>query len=182
MKNPDNSKLQLWIFGEADGCGFFLRQSAFFCDVIEVPPLRKHWGQLAALAPAAQITPQGIGYVLRYGSLDQLAVAEQLGMDDFISSPIDQKELLYRLKRIRQIFSFNSRTDPELSRMENSVLHILRSSRGLPVQRTLLFELCTCDPSSRCIDMCISRLRKHLCEQGSDEEIRTLRGVGYILI
>lgn len=182
MKNPDSEKFNLLIFGEADGCRVFLQQSAFFYDLLEAPPPRKHWDNLAALAPAGQITPRGIGYVLRYGSLDQLAVAEQLGMDDYISCPIDQNELLYRLRRIQHSFSYNLRNDPELSRMENSVLHILRSSRGHPVQRDLLLELCTCDPSSRCIDMCISRLRKHLSEQRSTEEIRTLRGVGYILI
>lgn len=91
----------------------------------------------------------------------------------------------YTLDLKNQIFTKNGEV-LHLSSAEFALLHLLVLEAGKPLSRDLLVARMASrehQPDQRSIDMLVSRLRKRLDETGSTNSmIRTLRGVGYILI
>ncbi|MFW5800741.1 MAG: winged helix-turn-helix domain-containing protein, partial [Spirochaeta sp.] len=146
-------------------------------------PDPKFWPYTTAIVPAAMDVPCCFLRLFRYGGVQEIEVARRLGMDDYLRLPMSMAELEYRLERLVPPAGIQSlQCDiPGISIHEQLLLQILRQNRGLPVQRKVLNEICSFHQKSRGLDMCITRLRRRLKSIGADENIRSLRGYGYIL-
>ncbi|WP_169313588.1 winged helix-turn-helix domain-containing protein [Spirochaeta africana] len=135
------------------------------------------------MVPAGMDLPVFFRAVLRYGSADSMAQAIEMGMDDFVRLPCSPVELEYRIQRC--LGNPVGRPQPDscsgLARRDRIVLDILQDQVNQPVSRAVLQEIIGGSPESRCLDMCISRLRRRLQQNGSGVSIRSVRGIGYML-
>lgn len=79
---------------------------------------------------------------------------------------------------------FISGSSVEIGRREAAVLELLLRKSGRVVSKFAIEEAAYGfgeELSSNAIEVLIHRLRKRMCDGGSDVSIHTLRGVGYIL-
>lgn len=135
----------------------------------------------------------------------------ELGADDYVVKPITPRELLARVKALlrRRPASSTSRGRPGayafagfrldlagrqlrapsgmillLTRSELSILQALLERAQTVAPREDLMGLLRADSqdsASRSVDLHISRLRRKIQDQTSEEIIKTYRGVGYML-
>jgi len=130
-----------------------------------------------------------------------------LGADDYLPKPFEPGELLARIRAVlrrsgeaevrREKFARGSlsvdpvlrqahfKGDPvELTSLEFDILLMLARANGRIVSRdeiTAALHQRETSPFERSLDVHISNLRKKL-SRGSDSPIRTVRGVGYMLV
>lgn len=128
----------------------------------------------------------------------------EAGADDFLSKPFEEAVLLARLRAVtrrsggnvvvgRQMFAnlgldantgqfYVDETLLTLTPKAFAILHALFKRKESPVPKEVLMGLDDEDASPESIDIQLSRLRKKLVESGCRAEIKTLRGVGYMLV
>ena len=145
----------------------------------------------------------------RVDDVDRI-VGLEIGADDYLSKPFNPRELLARVRAIRRrmsgppvmqeqtVFSANglelnraartvlktgSRID--LTDVEFALLEALMRAPGRVVSREEISEQVLgrkFHPFDRSLDMHMSRLRRKLGKEGvPDEQVKTIRGVGYQL-
>lgn len=140
---------------------------------------------------------------------DRIACLER-GAMDFMSKPVDLRELVLRLKRIRRetskstlpsnmelpcgrvVLDIASRvlrgggTRPvELTPSEFRLLYILLRNEGGIVERTLIARDVLGHSeanNSRSVDVMVSKLRRKLGISGSGRFVRNVRSEGYVLV
>lgn len=136
-------------------------------------------------------------------------VGLEIGADDYLPKPFNPRELLARM---RAILRRNSAPVPressvlrvqnleldtaarkvvlsgrklELTDVEFGLLEALMRSPGKVVNREELSEAVLgrkFDPFDRSLDMHISRLRKKMAQEDRDDQVKTIRGMGYQLV
>ncbi|MCF6198313.1 MAG: response regulator transcription factor [Hyphomicrobiaceae bacterium] len=137
--------------------------------------------------------------------LDEKIKGLDAGADDYLVKPFNHQELLARIRAVLRrkptiqselftagSFTFNLTTGDlncgdrqlKLRRGERRLLTLLIQHTGTTVTRELIEnrlknfqENC----SSNAIDKMVSRLRKALVKTKSDLQLKTVRGVGYVL-
>lgn len=137
-------------------------------------------------------------------------VGLEIGADDYLPKPFNPRELLARIRAVLRrnapstiAHSTVSRVgdlelDPaarkalkngkklDLTDVEFGLLEALMQSPGKVVNREELSQSVlgrAFDPFDRSLDMHVSRLRRKLSQVGSaDDEVKTIRGVGYQLV
>lgn len=176
---PDSqgSSPLLWIHDTAGRLSSLLSESAFFIPVVWTQPAAVDWGRTIAVIPAGMRIRPGTAGVIRYGTSADFYRAAALGMQDYLHLDCSAAELEFRVRRHIGAETAHDAVQPQLH--DNCVLTVLRQNSGSTVERSVLLQLLGAPAHSRCVDMAISRLRGRL--QGSAEQIRTVRGVGYIL-
>jgi two-component system, OmpR family, response regulator CpxR len=136
-------------------------------------------------------------------------VGLELGADDYVPKPFNPRELIARIRAVlRRVEARRRGTEREslrvgevtldaasrtvtrhgeridLTSIEFDLLRALLASAGQTIDRESLAENVLgrrFDPFDRSIDMHISKLRRKLGPQeGGDERIKTVRGVGYL--
>lgn len=137
-------------------------------------------------------------------------VGLEIGADDYLPKPFNPRELLARMRAIlrrnlapataqssvlqvrdleldagaRRALKAGSKLD--LTDVEFGLLEALMRSPGKVVSREDLSQSVlgrVFDPFDRSLDMHLSRLRRKLNQNGSDEDqVKTIRGVGYQLV
>lgn len=165
-------------------------------------------GDGIALVPAAKSRPSRppIIFLTARDEVSDRVEGLDSGADDYLVKPFALTELLARLRaaarrpsagiatprvEIGQL-SFDPSTrearvrDKPLSlpRRELALLELLVRRAGRVVQRTYLdAELygMETDVSTNALETQVSRLRRHLLEADAEVELRTIRGVGYLL-
>lgn len=128
----------------------------------------------------------------------------EAGADDFLSKPFEEAVLLARLRAVtrrsagisgvaRQMLA-NLALDASngqfyvddvlltLPPKPLAILHALFKGKERPVAKEFLMTLDDEDSSPEAIDTHLSKLRKRLSDAGCRAEIKTLRGVGYMLV
>lgn len=142
-----------------------------------------------------------------FGKANQKVEGLEAGADDYVVKPVDPLELNARLSallRARQWSTEDSDTiragsilvSPtkhrawrdgrplDLPHTELRLLTELARHAGSVLTRPMLLEKVwnyDFEPTTNIVDTYIKRLRKKLTEDGSDDPISTLRGVGYML-
>lgn len=137
-------------------------------------------------------------------------VGLEIGADDYLPKPFNPRELLARMRavlrrnaasptaamvvlRVRDLEldpaarkALKKGTRLDLTDVEFGLLEALMQSPGKVVNREDLSQAVLgrpFDPFDRSLDMHVSRLRRKLSRIGSDEdEVKTIRGVGYQLV
>jgi len=136
-------------------------------------------------------------------------VGLEIGADDYLSKPFNPRELLARIRAILRR-SQSAAPTPEqtvlrveglelnraartvtqdgrkidLTDVEFALLEALMRAPGKVVAREEISESVLgrkFHPFDRSLDMHVSRLRRKLGEQGGEERVKTIRGVGYQL-
>ncbi|HEX7858556.1 MAG TPA: response regulator transcription factor [Sphingobium sp.] len=142
-----------------------------------------------------------------FGKANQKVEGLEAGADDYVVKPIDALELNARLNalvRARHWTTEDSDTiraggivvsptkyrawrdgkSLDLPRTELRLLTELARNAGAVLTRPMLLEKVwnyDFEPTTNIVDTYIKRLRKKLTEDGSEDPITTLRGVGYML-
>jgi len=136
-------------------------------------------------------------------------VGLEIGADDYLSKPFNPRELLARIRAIlrrsqsaapaleqtvlrveglelnraaREVTQDGKKID--LTDVEFALLEALMRAPGKVVAREEISESVLgrkFHPFDRSLDMHVSRLRRKLGEQGGEERVKTIRGVGYQL-
>lgn len=130
------------------------------------------------------------------------------GADDVVAKPVDADELKARINALLRARRWDARggavlragdiiISPQkfrawrngrpinLPKVEFTLLLALARQRGAVLTRRMLIDevwRSDAEPGSNIVDAYIKRLRKKLMEQGGDDPIVTVRGVGYRLI
>ncbi len=165
-------------------------------------------GDGIALVPAATLRPTrpSIIFLTSRDEIDDRVAGLDAGADDYLVKPFALGELLARLRAAcrKQIaggatptvqigrLSFDPSTREanvggqplSLPRRELALLELLVRRGGRVVQRSYLdAELYghEADVSPNALDTQVSRLRKRLDDAGAEVDLRTIRGVGYLL-
>lgn len=137
-------------------------------------------------------------------------VGLEIGADDYLPKPFNPRELLARMRAVlrrntnvaalqpavlrvqdleldspaRKAMKAGSRLD--LTDIEFGLLEALMRSPGKVVSREELSQTVLgrgFDPFDRSLDMHVSRLRRKLTQAGaSDDQVKTVRGIGYQLV
>ncbi len=103
--------------------------------------------------------------------------------DDFLRTPCDCNELAFRLnKHLTSLKNQELKTwQDQLNTQEDMLYKLFLQNRGITIERFVISQMLEGHPGGRAVDMSISRLRKRLCEAGTQEKISTIRGMGYRL-
>jgi two-component system response regulator QseB len=140
------------------------------------------------------------------GSVSDTVAGLDAGGDDYIAKPFDMAELSARVRALLRrpgqmrdtvltvanvtldTATREVRVDGELTavpRRETAALdHLMRCAGNVVPKDTLEGRLYGFDEdiTSNTVEVCISRLRKRLKGVGAHISIRTLRGIGYVLV
>ena len=106
----------------------------------------------------------------------------QLGADDYVGKPVDLEEIYLRS---RAIITPEGTMGAELSETELSLLRILSDNIDRVVSKDALFQEIygrPYTPTTRSLDVGVSRLRAKLKSSGVGVEIRSVRSAGYMLL
>lgn len=137
-------------------------------------------------------------------------VGLEIGADDYLPKPFNPRELLARMRAVLRRNTASPPTQSTLLRVldleldqaarkaskagkkldltdvEFGLLETLMRSPGKVVNREDLSKLVlgrAFDPFDRSLDMHVSRLRRKLSQSGADDDqVKTIRGVGYQLV
>ena len=174
---------------------------AFDCVILDLGlPGMDGMDVLKALRSRGDATPV---IVLTAKAMAELPGLEA-GADDFLSKPFEEAVLLARLRAVtrrsggntvvaRQMIA-NLALDATtgqfyvddailtLTPKAFAILHALFKGKERPVAKEYLMALDDEESTPEVVDTHLSKLRKKLAEAGCRAEIKTLRGVGYMLV
>jgi len=139
------------------------------------------------------------------GEVDARVEGLDSGADDYVAKPVDMEELIARIRALLRRpaatldlvlkvgnVSYDTRSREvrvcedvvDVSRRETDVLeHLLRRANRIVSKDVLEEKLYGFDEevSSNSVEVHVSRLRKRLLDAGADVQIKTKRGMGYVL-
>ena len=165
------------------------------------------------VARKARVIDPKVGIVILTGSTDDIdqIVGLELGADDYIAKPFDERQLLARIRSVmRRVQSQVSESEDDLDVIsignielnlnsyeavgrtgsigftvhEFQLLAFLAKGKGRVLSRDqILDELCGRDwsPYDRSVDVLIGKIRRKLKAAGEADMIITVRGAGYKL-
>jgi len=165
------------------------------------------------VARKARVIDPKVGIVILTGSTDDIdqIVGLELGADDYIAKPFDERQLLARIRSVmRRVQSQVSESEDDLDVIsignielnlnsyeavgrtgsigftvhEFQLLAFLAKGKGRVLSRDqILDELCGRDwsPYDRSVDVLIGKIRQKLKAAGEADMIITVRGAGYKL-
>ena len=165
------------------------------------------------VARKARVIDPKVGIVILTGSTDDIdqIVGLELGADDYIAKPFDERQLLARIRSVmRRVQSQVSESEDDLDVIsignielnlnsyeaagrtgsigftvhEFQLLAFLAKGKGKVLSRDqILDELCGRDwsPYDRSVDVLIGKIRQKLKAAGEADLIITVRGAGYKL-
>ncbi len=157
-----------------------------------------------ALRTAQIMTP--VLFLTALGGLQDKVEGLQAGGDDYLVKPFAHAEMLARVEALARRSPLHSDPDLlesgslrierrarraraqgtllDLTPCEHRVLELLMLHAGRPVTRAMLIEQALdldADAPGSLIEPHVSRLRAKLAAVGAEEQVRTLRGLGYVL-
>ena len=165
------------------------------------------------VARKARVIDPKVGIIILTGSTDDIdqIVGLELGADDYIAKPFDERQLLARIRSVmRRVESQVSEPEDDLDIItignielnlnsyeaagrtgsigftvhEFQLLAFLAKGKGRVISRDqILDELCGRDwsPYDRSVDVLIGKIRRKLKAAGEADMIITVRGAGYKL-
>jgi len=165
------------------------------------------------VARKARVIDPKVGIIILTGSTDDIdqIVGLELGADDYIAKPFDERQLLARIRSVmRRVESQVSEPEDDLDIItignielnlnsyeaagrtgsvgftvhEFQLLAFLAKGKGRVISRDqILDELCGRDwsPYDRSVDVLIGKIRQKLKAAGEADMIITVRGAGYKL-